>query len=1095
MSTTASIHLSRTEPNALSVDQVASLFRARIGLILGPGAIYGSGVLRTLSQALADQFVVPVRDRFDQVGDEILSRGVNESALREGVHQFIGSVSPVPTYQNLTNISWAAVLSCCFDSLFDDEFRLASERRFMSHEVNVVTDFFKAVPPRTVPVFKLLGSIVRRDSVISTDSYSLKRGTWAPAARSLVQLVRNAPVLCLGMSECPWVLWDLLGMMGAQPISTLSSLILLHDDPLAKDQTLQRLLRDRTALVTVDSELRLLLGIAAERQDTMEQQALPLSGPGDSLGQALRSYSELVVVVGDRLKSNLQAEESNQLHELLFSPSQPYWDAFAHSLDFARSVTREALDDIELLSRSVTPGSTAAVLIGGAASGKTTVLKRLAFDLANRGQDVLWMLPWFYQDTQSVLVQLFKEVARVRTDKSRVVVFVDDPVAFGTLTAQDIVNAAESSGIEIVLVAGARTSEWKIHDARAFVGSLQVAAQWQLPDEFDTPEWTALPHYLVTLGVFSSDSAALAAVELARSRRAGDILSMLYWMVPETRRHISRSVQDEYFRLGDSAALTRVLIGDLTKDSSILQRAYEMIAVAEYYRTPLPVEVLVSALGVRYDEWLDASSGEGPAWGLFYSDLSRDGETVSYRTRNSVVTDVIVRTINGGDLSHAGELRVLGQLLSSCTGTQPVYREFCVRVLVPAENLGRFEYLEGLSLYDAASAALPYPDKTLAHHKGLWIKKYGKDPLAAKAVLLGALETPVFPYASHGEADEHIFTSLAATELDAMSQHVVDYEEGKRQVLNYLDRARSKRFFNPNAVHVEARLMLELINASGDTADRYALINRTVGLLDRTMLLLRTRATHGPMQIRVADDIKFLEAARVAVMRTAGEPEMLAPEADRLFATSGRQDGFILVARTLYQEAVDREKGTDFNNAFAYCQERIDRIKSAGAVPRAALLEVTLDIYYHWRVVRRVVTASGVPIDWALVRDYCDVLLRSTGTPDPFHEYLFGVSLAHLGQWPQASAMFANLRRSALPRSILWASRDLLLSDNGTPRRVQGEIKHAGDRSYLYVPDLHFDFLLSRAESWPKEGETAHAYIKFAFGGPSATKSTSFTAA
>ena len=189
---------------------------------------------------------------------------------------------------------------------------------------------------------------------------------------------------------------------------------------------------------------------------------------------------------------------------------------------------------------------------------------------------------------------------------------------------------------------------------------------------------------------------------------------MLYWMVPATRLYISQSIRDEYFRLGDSAALTRVLVGDVTKNSGILQRAYELIAVAEHHRTSLPIEVLVSALDVRYDEWLDASSGSGPAWGLFYADYSSDGEAISYRTRNSVVTDVIIKTINGGGaFSHSGELRALTMTLSACTGTRPVYREFCIRILVPSNRLERFEYLEGLSLYEAAGRALPYPDRTL----------------------------------------------------------------------------------------------------------------------------------------------------------------------------------------------------------------------------------------------------------------------------------------------------------------------------------------------------------------------------------------------
>ena len=881
-------------------------------------------------------------------------------------------------------------------------------------------------------------------------------------------------------------------MMGAQATSSLSSLVLLADDPLAKDHTLHQLLHDRTALITVDTEIRVLLGIAAARQEAVAQQILPFASPTESIRHALRSYSELVVVVGDRLESGLEAGETNQLHELLFSPSQPRWDAFAHALDFPRSLARDLLSDVELLIASATSGSTACVLYGGAASGKTTLLKRLAFDIANRGHDVLWMLPWFYQDTHSVLVELFKDVARVRNSKSRLAVFIDDPIGCGTLTAQDVANAAESSGINILLVTSARTSEWTTHDAQAFIGSLQLASSWEVPDNLDAAEWDALPRYLVTLGIFADHAAALQEVRVSHSRRANDILTMLYWMVPATRLHISHSIKDEYFRLGDSAALTRVLVGDVTKNSSILQGAYELIAVAEHYRTPLPIEVLVSALDVRYDEWLNASSGAGPAWGLFYAEYAGDGETISYRTRNSVVTDVVIKIINAGSaLSHSGELRVLTTTLSACTGTRPVYREFCMRILVPSNRLERFEYLEGLSLYKAAAEALPYPDKTLEHHRGLWIKKHGKDPLAAKTALLKALETPVFPYASHGEADEHIFTSLAATELDAINQGVVDPEEGRRQILNYLDRARSRVFFNPNAVHVEARLMLDLIRTSGDTADRYALINRAVGLLDRTMLMLKTRASHRPMQLRVADDVAFLERARASIMQVAGDIEALPSDADQLFDTSGCQDGFILVARALYQQAVDSQKGTGFNSAFDYCQQRIEMIAAAKTVPKAAFLEVILDIYYHWRVVRRAMIVTST-IDWTLVRSYCDVILRSTATPDPFHEYLFALSLAHLGEWAPAAAMFATLRRNSLSREIKWALRDFLLSEDGTPRRVQGEIKHAGDQSYLYVSDLHMDFMLSRAESWPREGETAYAYISFSFAGPTATKSPSF---
>ena len=40
-------------------------------------------------------------------------------------------------------------------------------------------------------------------------------------------------------------------------------------------------------------------------------------------------------------------------------------------------------------------------------------------------------------------------------------------------------------------------------------------------------------------------------------------------------------------------------------------------SVGEHYRSPVPIGVFVAALGVRYDEWLDAAGVDRAAWGLF----------------------------------------------------------------------------------------------------------------------------------------------------------------------------------------------------------------------------------------------------------------------------------------------------------------------------------------------------------------------------------------------------------------------------------------------------------------------------------------------
>ena len=242
--------------------------------------------------------------------------------------------------------------------------------------------------------------------------------------------------------------------------------------------------------------------------------------------------------------------------------------------------------------------------------------------------------------------------------------------------------------------------------------------RFDLSDALDDTEQAALPSYLLRLGVYPSDDAATQAVQNSLSTHARDTLSTLYWLIPATRQTISDSIKDEYFRLGDSAALSRVIIGRYRESGRILKSAYECTATAARYGSPLPIEVLVSALDVPYADWLEAAAPDAPAWGLLYPDSPEDGATVFYRPRNDVVTELILEALNGGTLSHAGETHVLGMLLSACTGSQPQYREFCTRALVPNAKLNHLEYPEGLQLYEDAINALPLEDRTLLHHKG-----------------------------------------------------------------------------------------------------------------------------------------------------------------------------------------------------------------------------------------------------------------------------------------------------------------------------------------------------------------------------------------
>jgi hypothetical protein len=355
-----------------------------------------------------------------------------------------------------------------------------------------------------------------------------------------------------------------------------------------------------------------------------------------------------------------------------------------------------------------------------------------------------------------------------------------------------------------------------------------------------------------------------------------------------------------------------------------------------------------------------------------------------------------------------------------------------------------------------------------------------------------ALDTPDYPYTSHPEPEEHIHTSLAATSLKAMQAGKLSHEEGRRQVLSHLDKAQSRRFFNPNATHVEARLIQGLIDQSAATEpDRNALLNRALRGLDRALLLLRASVNAPVMRINIAEDIAMLQSAKDNLLLRTSSLDEVKRNAESAWETHSRQDGFVLAARMLYAEAQANDKGTAYFTASSYCEEVFARLKAKGTPPQRDLLEIALDVYYQWRIARRVKVGTDERVEWEKVRTLADQILRGTpAASDPFHEYLYALALAHLGEWGPAEAMFTTLRKSGLPTPVLWARRDQYLARDGRPLVVQGTVKEIGDRRFLYVEELKMDFRVDRTQSWPRPGETAHAYIEFAFGGATAVRAT-----
>jgi hypothetical protein len=195
----------------------------------------------------------------------------------------------------------------------------------------------------------------------------------------------------------------------------------------------------------------------------------------------------------------------------------------------------------------------------------------------------------------------------------------------------------------------------------------------------------------------------------------------------------------------------------------------------------------------------------------------------------------------------------------------------------------------------------------------------------------------------------------------------------------------------------------------------------------------------------------------------------------------------VLVARKMYDLAVNRNRGSMFKDALDWCLQTSKYVEDAGGTPIRAIHEAALHIYYRWRVARSLHSEQSSPIDWQFLRD---TAARSVQTgqaaQDPLHRFILALSLAHLGQWTDANSIFMQLRQSNIPSEVLWAPRAYYLESKGGAKRIQGVVRRGAGRDFLYVEDLKTDLHLDRRRAWPREGETALAYIQFSFGGATA---------
>ncbi len=1089
----------------ISLQEAIESLNRRPGIVVGPNATCLPGILPRIFINAFKKFEKdlnlngPVTDITYRANLDVLAQIIPDQlpTVERQIRDELLKLSASLDLPHLAKAGWSACISLTEDVLFE-----AGLRNYLDEKPTSVTstiiDHSAVMPPeRTIPVYKLLGNINNSDPdrtlAITESGMLVRQQTWPQLLRTFPDYLKEAPLFFVGAESVTPLVRSLLGVLLGMPRPNVSKFLFLKDDATIKDPTIMALCSLRNVAV-IDATLRDFCNAIGELKPM--QSTSSIAGATilkqDELSKALSPYENIVSLVpSGRLDDATIALQLPKLIDGLFRPASIDWRPFIAKLDLRRTCTDEIKNSIlDLFDTPVSAPKKALVVHGEAGIGKTLLLKRVAVELASDGIKVIWCrrsIAGNYVRAYRELARMMAETAKENQQENyRFVLLCDDPWSL-RLDASEILTCFDQFPGKFVVVFAVRNSDYFANDNAASINGLSRTIEFEVPYELDPHELADIGAMLLRIGAVKNAEEAQIEVQKLSKRDAADILCSLWYLVPETRSQLTESLRDEYCRLGSIKDSITEIVGNVSS-SAVAHKAYEFVTVMSNLDIGLPIEVLVRALQVDYKEWLDMMVDGRPLWGLLYDEIDQESGTVLFRTRNSIVTYVLLDLVNGG-VGHTGEVRVLKELLRSCNVGSIVYRTFVLDVLVRAKaKLAKIlTYEEGLELFDIAREALPHSDRVIEHHRGIWMHDKGHDYRNAYAQFESALLCDLYPGAERDAPQAHIHTSMAAAVVQMVKQGTQDKASGLELVRQHLRQATNTAYFDSHTAHISANLLFELaMQGGGGTKDNVSLSSLSEALQEIEKAF-QNIGSHVRGYSKHEKSLGMLLNLQRKILGAIPDVEQLKKLALENFETSGAQVGFEVAARRMLIEANETGKGKNYNDLSLYLKECEALIASKQSPLSTDLLSTRIDLTIRWKIQRH-----GM-VDWEAFKLNLEELLKSPSYSDnAIKQFYYAVALFQCGKLTDANASFAGLRRnhsssySLAPREI----RSCYQNENGDPKRFQCEIEREHQLWYVRISELNQTIPARPPGTVGGKGATVHAYIGFTLNGPLAVFNT-----
>lgn len=1075
--------------NFVSLEDAMLSLRGRPGLVYGPLATIFPNSMALILDMINSRIggVGPITEKNMPAVIDGLRVSEPDKAVRieRFVKEEINKLTGNTDIEWLVQAGWSVCISLTQDLLLESELENYNDAKPNSRTVTIIDHPSVRPQSRTIPIYKLLGSI-RNDSeghslVLAESDLLRRKNIWPSILSTCADYLQGSPLLFFGTDDVVDLVKDLLSNLSAMQSPSPNSLMFLKADPILKDPTIRSLCNSFSNIAVVDATIREFS--TALRNIKPRQKTLSLTQPDRKVSDIFSACSSILSLVPSAsIDKDKALSYRQQLVDSLFRPNAIDWDPYLCDLDMVRDCVKDvdsAIDNI--FTHRGTDVAPIVIVRGEAGVGKTTLLKRAAVNLSRKGYVSLWCkknpIDNWIRSYKELSQQLSELETVEKTKGGQYLFFVDDPWAL-RIDPADLVACFDKCSAKVAFIFGIRNTEFFNQGGQVYTLPYGMFESVEVPTKLSEVELENLSGLLLKIGAVSDCESASSLIKNIPTLNAEDILCSLWYLIPETRERLRESLQDEYHRLGavnSSIAAFAQNVNQISGKSA--QNAYEFVAVTSKYQIGLPMELLVRALKISYEEFIEMTIDGKPLWGLIYDEKDDQNETVLFRTRNEIVTRVLLQLVNGG-VGHAGEFRVLKSLLKACDIGSQVYRDFVIEVLVrSSKDMEKyFSFEQGLELFNVAQSALPYEDRLLEHHKGIWVHRVGKDDQKAYEQFEKALETQQYPGSEREAHAEHIHTSMAASVVGLVKSGKQAPDVGFELVQDHIQQALNPRIFNAHAGHVSANLLYEMAQQQGILEDNSVGISCYAAALHEVEKALQAIGAYRKNNAKSKKSMEMLKDLQLKIVESIPEDSALEEHAYSMFEKYRSQRGFELLLRKKLAAAEFVDKGSAYNSVRENFSTIITFIENSGESVSVDLLVIRVDLMIRWRLQR----PSG-SIDWIKMQQDIETVLQAPKYRDnPILYFYHAVALFHLGKIEQSNAIFAILRRMQafgfMPNEI----RCYALGPEGHHKRYQCNITRKHGRSYAEIPEIGADVPVAVGNRI----HANHTYIGFTLNGP-----------